>query len=79
MTPYLAWRGLKPTVKHLRVFGSIAFTLIPAQKLQKFDAKSEKCILIRYCAESKAYGLYNLFSKIIISRNVIIDEDASWN
>lgn len=80
MTPFQAWRGFKPTIKHLRVFGSIAYTLIHAQGSDKFDAKSECCILIGYSTESKAYKLYNPATKrTIISRNVIIDEKASWD
>ena len=57
--------GFKPTVKHLKVFGSATYTLILSVSLQTFDAKSEKCILIGYCNESKAYKLYNSLSKEI--------------
>lgn len=49
MTSYQAWRGLKPTVSHLRVFGCLAFSLIPAQHLKKLDMRSVKCIFIGYC------------------------------
>ena len=80
VTPFQAWSSIKPIVKHLRVFGSIAYTLIPSQGLQKFDAKSERCILIGYCIESKVYKLYSPISnRVIISRNVVVDESASWN
>ena len=41
ITPTEAWMGVKPLVKHLRIFGCIAYTLIPSQRLQTFDAMSE--------------------------------------
>lgn len=58
-TPYEMWYGAKPAVGHLRVFGSIVFVLIPAQKHAKLDEKSEKCVLVGYCSQTKAYRLYN--------------------
>ncbi|KAA0038926.1 integrase [Cucumis melo var. makuwa] len=80
MTPYEAWCGEKPSVSHLRVFGSIAYSHIPNQLRGKLDDKSEKCIMVGYSENSKAYRLYNPVSrKIIISRDVIFSEDESWN
>lgn len=32
-TPYEAWRGVKPTVCHLKVFGCIALTHLPSHTL----------------------------------------------
>ncbi|TYK05177.1 integrase [Cucumis melo var. makuwa] len=46
MTPYEAWCGEKPSVSHLRVFGSIAYSHIPNQLRGKLDDKSEKCIMV---------------------------------
>lgn len=45
----------------------------------KLDDKSEKCIFVSYSLNSKANRLYNpLSGKIVISRDVIVNEDASW-
>ncbi|KAL0551410.1 hypothetical protein IC582_010496 [Cucumis melo] len=42
--------------------------------------KSEKCIFVDYCTQSKAYRLYNpLNGKILTRRDVVFDESASWN
>ncbi|KAH9681306.1 hypothetical protein KPL71_026926 [Citrus sinensis] len=38
-TPFEAWHNRKPTVDHLKIFGSIAYALIPAQNREKFDEK----------------------------------------
>lgn len=32
ITPYEAWFGFKPRVKHLRVFGSVCYALVPKEK-----------------------------------------------
>ncbi|RVW26239.1 Retrovirus-related Pol polyprotein from transposon TNT 1-94 [Vitis vinifera] len=78
-TPYEAWYGRKPWVSHLKVFGSVAYTLIDSHNRSKLDEKSVKCIFIGYCSQSKGYKLYNPVSgKIIVSRNVVFDEKASW-
>jgi len=46
----------------------------------KLDERSEKCIFVVYSLQSKAYRLYNPISgKVIISRNVVFNEDVSWN
>ncbi|KAL6312715.1 hypothetical protein AAG906_024673 [Vitis piasezkii] len=67
-TPYEAWYGRKPWVSHLKVFGSVAYTLIDSHNRSKLDEKSVKCIFIGYCSQSKGYKLYNLVSgKIIVS------------
>ncbi|CAL5340443.1 unnamed protein product [Camellia sinensis] len=79
-TPVEAWRGTKPSVSHLRVFGCIAYALVNSQFRHKLDEKSEKCIFIGYCTQSKAYRLYNpLSGKFLIRRDVVFDENASWD
>ena len=32
ITPYEAWFGFKPRVKHLKVFGSVCYALVPKEK-----------------------------------------------
>lgn len=79
-TPFEAWHGVKLAVSHHRVFGCIAFALIPSYKLHKLDEKFKKCLFIGYYPESKAYKLYNpLLCKVIISRDVVFYEDTRWN
>ena len=78
-TPYEAWSGKKPWVSHLKIFGCIAYALIDSYNRRKLDDKSKKCIFVGYCSQSKAYRLYNPISgKVIISKNIMFDEDASW-
>ena len=37
ITPYEAWFGFKPQVKHLRVFGSVCYALVPNEKRNKLE------------------------------------------
>lgn len=79
MTPEEAWSEKKPTVDHFRIFGCIAYSHIPDQKRKKLDDKGMKCIFLGVSEESKAYRLFNpITKKIIISRDVLFDEETSW-
>ena len=74
-TPYEAWKGRKPKVSHLRIFGCAAYALVNSRS--KLDEKSQKCIFVGYSTQSKAYKLYNPVSgKVIIIRNVKFNEKA---
>ena len=46
MTPQEAWSGFKPSVLHLRVFGSIVFSHVPKDLRTKLDEKGEKFVFI---------------------------------
>lgn len=71
-TPFEAWSGIKPTVSHLRIFGSIAYALIPSHSRQKLDEKSIKCIFIGYSTHAKAYQLYNPQNENLLTRRDVI-------
>ena len=78
-TPYEAWYKEKPQVHFLKIFGCIAYALVPSEQREKFDEKGEKYIFIGYSDESKGYRLYNPnTNKFLVSRDVIFDEDATW-
>ncbi|KAK2969386.1 hypothetical protein RJ640_001301 [Escallonia rubra] len=79
-TPQEAWRNYKPSVSHLKVFGSIAYVHVPYQQRKKLDDKSEKFIFIGYSQQSKGYKLYNpVDKKMKVSRDVTFDEQSSWD
>ncbi len=77
MTPYEAWHGEKPKVKHLRVFGCDAYTHILKDERGKFDSKARKCILLGYGQETKGYRLVR--QKVLHSRDVRFNEDEKDN
>jgi hypothetical protein len=76
ITPYEAWFGFKPRVKHLRVFGSVCYALVPNEKRTKLDSRSLKCTMIGYSDQKKGYRLLS-DGKFIVSRDVIFDETES--
>lgn len=80
MTPEEAWSGVKPSVEHLRVFGSVVHVHVPDARRTKLENKSRSCVLFGMSEESKGYRLYDpVLKKILISRDVIFEEDKKWN
>ena len=55
-----AWSRIKPTIAHLKIFGSTAHMHVPKEKRHKLDDKSSKCIFLGYNEVSKAYRVYEL-------------------
>ncbi|CAL2249531.1 unnamed protein product [Prunus armeniaca] len=79
-TPIEAWSNIKPSAKHLKVFGCICYVHIPKEKRHKLEEKSEVGIFLGYSSQSKGYRIYNpKTKKFMISRDVKFDESASWN
>ena len=57
-TPYDIYKGRKPNICHLRVFGCKCFVLNNGKEsLGKFDAKFDKAIFLGYSLKSKAYSV----------------------
>lgn len=53
---------------------------VPDRKKVKLDDKSLKCILLGVGQESKTYRLFDPISqKIIVSQDVVFEEDQHWN
>ena len=76
-TPFEVWRGKKPKVNHLRVFGSDAYAHVPRDERAKFDSKTHKCIMVRYGNLTKGYRLYDATQgKIFHSRDVQFNEQV---
>ncbi|RVW82648.1 Retrovirus-related Pol polyprotein from transposon TNT 1-94 [Vitis vinifera] len=53
-TPIEAWSGVKPSIKHLKVFGSFCYLHVSSVKRGKLDERAEKGVFVGYAAESKA-------------------------
>ena len=65
----------KPNLRHVRLFGSIAYVQMPYEKRRKVDPKSEKCILVSYSQEQKGYDCYNPRTREArVCRDVEFDE-----
>ena len=78
-TPEEAWCGVKPSVQHLKIFGSLCFKHVPDQLRRKLDDKSQVMIMVGYHLTS-AYKLYDPNNKkIVFSKDVKFDETKCWN
>ena len=78
MTPYEVWKGYKPNVNHLRIFGCSAYAHIPKDERSKMDPKTKKNIFLGYGLGVKGYRLFDTdTSKVFHSRDVIFNETAS--
>ncbi|GKB50337.1 putative RNA-directed DNA polymerase [Tanacetum coccineum] len=69
-SPYSYVYGINPTLSHLRVYGCLCFATT-LNNHDKFNSRSEKCVLIGYSNFKKGYKLFSLESKsILFSRDV---------
>ena len=58
-TPYEAWFGHKPSVSHLRVFGSKAWDKIPPEKRKALKPQSKDSMMVGYAIYEKGYKLFD--------------------
>jgi hypothetical protein len=56
-TPYFHWKGKRPNISYFRVFGCLAYVLIPKDKRKALQPHSKKCIFIGYPDGVKAWQL----------------------
>ena len=76
-TPYKLWKGRKPNVKYVRIFGSTCFILRDRENVGKFDSRSDEGIFLGYSSTSKAYRVYNKRAmKVMETKNVVINESS---
>lgn len=76
--PEEVWSGNKPQMNYLKFFGLVCYKHVPDARRKKLDNKSETMIVVGY-HKSEAYRLFNpIREKIIISRDIIIDENEAW-
>ncbi|UYV76796.1 K02A2.6-like, partial [Cordylochernes scorpioides] len=64
-TPMEKWKGRKPSIRHFRIFGCLAFWPITQQHRSKFMPKSRKGIFVSYSLKRKAYRVYDIITKKI--------------
>jgi len=79
-TPYELYKGRKPNINHLRVFGCKCFVLNNEKdNLGKFDPKSNEGIHIGYAINGHAYKVYNKRLLIVEEYiHVVFDESNNY-
>jgi hypothetical protein len=71
--------GKKPSVDHLRIFGSPVYIHIPKEKRNKLEPSRKKGTFVGYSETSKAYTIYVLGKKFIeVSRDVNFHEEEAF-
>ena len=79
-TPFERFSGRKPRVKHLKVFGSVCYSLIPGKLRHKLEATSAIGVFIGYGTCEKGYRILNPAThKVLLSRDVVFDEHGKWD
>ena len=78
-TPHEKWTRRKPSVDHLKTFGSIVHVKDTKRHLSKLEDRSKPMIFIRYELGSKAYKCLDPVNfNVVISRDVIFEEVEKW-
>ena len=73
---YELWKGRKPNIAYLHVFGCRYFVLNNGkERLKNFDAKSDEAIFLSYSSSSKDFKVFNKKTLVVEeSIHVIFDE-----
>ncbi|UYV76012.1 hypothetical protein LAZ67_13002147, partial [Cordylochernes scorpioides] len=73
-TPMEKWKGRKPSIRHFRIFGCLAFWPITQQHRSKFIPKIRKGIFVGYSLKRKAYRVYDIITKKIEEPEVFVEK-----
>jgi hypothetical protein len=78
LTPFELCFGRKPSVSHLKPFGS-KFFVLKCENLDKFESRSFDGIFLGYTPHGRSYRVYNLETNTIVeSCDVTFDETAPY-
>lgn len=74
-TPFELYDGQKPSIRHHRFFGAVAYINVPSKKRSKVEAKARHEYLEGYVFRTEGYRIWLPEPKEIIeSSNVTFDE-----
>nr|GEU61856.1 retrotransposon protein, putative, unclassified [Tanacetum cinerariifolium] len=74
-TAYHIINDMKPSIKHLHIFGCICYITRDGENLDKIKEKGDLCILVGYSTQSKGYCVYNKRTRMIVeSIHILFDE-----
>ncbi|GJW92826.1 retrovirus-related pol polyprotein from transposon TNT 1-94 [Tanacetum coccineum] len=57
---------IKPSIKHLNIFGCTCYLTRDGENLDKMKEKGDPCILVGYSTQSKGYRVYNKRTRLIV-------------
>lgn len=74
-TPIELFSGNKPSVKHLKPFGTVAYVGVPKQKRVKLDNRAKKGFMVGYALRTRGYRVWiPEEDRIVESINVTFNE-----
>ena len=74
-----AWTSKKVSYSFLKTFSCEAFAHIDSENRTKLEAKSKKCLFVRYDINEFGYRIWNFENhKIVRSRDVIFNEKVLY-
>lgn len=76
ITPCELFGGHKPSVKHLKAFGTTAYLGVPKQLRKKLDMRAKKGVMVGYAHRTRGFRIWiPSEKKVVESINVSFDED----
>lgn len=78
-TPYESFKGKKPNIGHIRVFGCVGYVKHDKPHLRKLDDRSRAFVHLGTEPGTKAYRLLDPSTRrIIVSIDVVFNEEQRW-
>ncbi|KAL8136100.1 hypothetical protein AgCh_010629 [Apium graveolens] len=78
-TPYEAWKGKRPNLDHLRIFGCVGHMKTPGIHARKLDDRSKPVVYLGKEAGTKAYRVFDpVGDKVHVSRDIVFEEYKKW-
>lgn len=76
--PFTVWTRKIPSVRHLKVYGCLAYARLPDQGRRKLDDRARECIFVGYAKQTKGYRLwYPQKGDVITTKHVRFVEDKT--
>jgi len=74
--PFTVWTDKIPSVRHLKVYGCLAYARLPDQRRKKLDDKAAECIFVGYATQTRGYRLWcPQKGDVIVTKYVKFTED----
>ena len=77
-TPFEVWKGNKPNLRYLRVWGCLAYVLLLDPKIPKLGIRATTCTFLGYAVNNAAYRFFDLEYKIIFEYSDAIFHDEKF-
>ena len=74
LTPFKAWKGIKPDLSHLRIFGSECQVHIPKAQRKKLDDHARKGVFVGYGDTRSTYRVALENDRVAVYRDVRFNE-----